>query len=322
MGRADRARRGDESRRLTCLPRRPGEAAYHSSYLPSGLSGFLTRAAVFQPGPAVEPGLYAFAAPAAAPTSVDLTTNTRLASDGIVTSFKIDNARAFTTGSQSHGDKLSSVDADMQDRAGTPVYTTSSHSNSSSSPPGGIIPGTLMNLLTVFRKNDGFPGAVVRWSIGDRSHWRTCGTTGPWSQLTPLQAAHVRRRRHRHTEPGFRTLGRRHAGGPHLLAAGPGGVCQPRLRGQFRRDTDGARERLAGGARRASQVELPVGKGSFSKLSSVPFRINLRLESGSSRIKCKLTCQTIFRGRTSRPSSMQPKTEQLPRHVQILEGRG
>ena len=321
MGRADRARRGDESRRLTCLPRRSGEAASPSRLLPSGRSGFLTRVAACLPGRAADSGPFAFAAPAAAPTGVDLTSNTRLASDGIVTKFKFDNARAFTAGVHSRGDKASSVDADMLDRVGTPVDTASSHSSAFSSRPGGVIPGTLTNPLTAFRKNDGFPGAVARWSIGECSDRRTCGTTGPWSQLSPLQAVHVRRRCHRYTEPGLRTLGRRRAGGPHRLAARPRGGWRPRPGGQFRRDTDGARERLAGGARRASQVELSVDEGLFAKPSSAPFRIHLCLELGASRIKCGSSWKKISHGRTSWPSSMRPEAGQLPRPVQILEGR-
>ena len=55
MGRVDHARRGDESRRLTCLPRWPGEASSPSRFLSSGL--------------AADSGLLAFAAPTAAQTS-------------------------------------------------------------------------------------------------------------------------------------------------------------------------------------------------------------------------------------------------------------
>ncbi len=195
MGRADRARRGDESRRLTCLPRRPGEAASPSRLLSSGLPGFRARAVAFLPVRAASSGLLAFAAQAVAQTNVTLTSNNKLASDGVGASSKIDNARAFKAVGHSHRYKLSSVDADMQDRVGTPVDTASSHSNAFNSRPGGIIPGTLTNPLTVFRKNDGFPGAVARWSTGDRSHWCTYETTGSSSQLSPLRAAHVRPRR-------------------------------------------------------------------------------------------------------------------------------
>lgn len=92
MGRADRARRGDESRHRTCLPRLAGEAASSYQFRPSGLPSFLTRAAACLPGLAANLGLIAFAEPAVAQTSVTLTSIMRLASDGIVISFMVDNA--------------------------------------------------------------------------------------------------------------------------------------------------------------------------------------------------------------------------------------
>ena len=171
MSRADHARRGDESHRLTCLPRRSGEASPFR-FLSSGLSGFLVRAAACLTDSAASPGLHAFAVPVMAQTSVTLPSSTMcLASDAIFTSFKIENAWAFKAVSHCNGYKLNRVDADMQDRVGTLVDTASSHFNSSSSRPGGIIPGTLTNLLTVFRKTTGFRaqwrgGALETLAIG------------------------------------------------------------------------------------------------------------------------------------------------------------
>ena len=48
--------------------------------------------------------------------------HTGLAPDGILTSFKIDNAQAFTASSRFYGHRLRSVDAGMQVKVGTPVY--------------------------------------------------------------------------------------------------------------------------------------------------------------------------------------------------------
>ena len=92
MSRADHARRGDESHRLTCLPRRSGEASPFR-FLSSGLSGFLVRAAACLTDSAAAPGLHAFAVPVMAQTSVTLPSSTMcLASDAIFASFKIDAA--------------------------------------------------------------------------------------------------------------------------------------------------------------------------------------------------------------------------------------
>ena len=213
MGRADRARRGDESCRLTCLPRWPGEAASPSRFLPSGLPGFLTPVVAFLPGRSTSSGLLAFAEPAVAQTSFTLTSILRLASDGLVISLKVDNAQAFTAGCHSRGNKLSSVDAGMQNGVRPSVYTVGIHSSASSGRPGNTIPGPLTNALTVFRKPDGFPIAVARRSIGNRSYRRTHKTIGPRSQLFPLRVGHVRPRR----------------------------------------DTDGAHKQRSGGAQRAAQ---------------------------------------------------------------------
>ncbi len=246
MSRADHARRGNESRRLTCLPRRPGEAASPSRFHTSRLPGFLVRSAVRLPGPAADLWLRAFAASAVAQPSVTLTNFTRLASDGIFAGFKIDSAQALTAGSHSHACKSSSVDAGMQDRIDTTVDTVSIHSNSCGSRPGNTILGTLTNPSTVFRKCDGFPGAVAGWSNGNRSHCRP-RSNRPWSQSFSLRDAHVQRRRHRHAESGLRTFERRRAGGPRRLTAAPGGGWRLRLRGQVRGDPDGVRERRSGG---------------------------------------------------------------------------
>lgn len=162
MGRASHARRGDESGRLTCLPRGPGETTSRSRCLSSGPPGFLAFAVARVLGLATGSGLLAFAAPGVAQTGVTRLSNARLAPDRIGTRFKVDDARAFTVGSHTHRYKLSSEDVGMQNSVGTPVCTVSIHSNSSSSRPGSTVLGMLTNHLTAYRKTDGFPGAVAR----------------------------------------------------------------------------------------------------------------------------------------------------------------
>ena len=110
MGRANHARRGDDSGRLTWLPRSQGETISRFSYFSSGPLGFLALAMARVPGLATGFRLLAFAPPAVAQTSVNRMSSARLAPDRIVTSFKVGNAQALTVGSHPHGYKLSSVD--------------------------------------------------------------------------------------------------------------------------------------------------------------------------------------------------------------------
>lgn len=68
---ADRAWRVDGSRPLTCLPRRPGDAASSSRSLSFGFPGYLVRAATCLPGLAAGSWLRAFTELAVAPTGAN-----------------------------------------------------------------------------------------------------------------------------------------------------------------------------------------------------------------------------------------------------------